>query len=77
MVKMDLIREAYGKPIMVSSGFRCRMHNAEVGGVGNSLHTLGRAMDCMVGDLERLAAIAREHCKEVIVYPTFVHIGDE
>lgn len=39
------IRDAYGQPIIVSSGYRCPALNAAVGGVKNSQHVLGQAAD--------------------------------
>ena len=38
-------REAYGKPIYITSGFRSRAHNRNVGGASNSLHLVGLAAD--------------------------------
>ena len=46
----DRTREHFGKPITVSSGRRCANHNARVGGVSNSRHLSGKAMDfCVSG----------------------------
>lgn len=42
---LDPLREAYGQPIIVSSGYRCPQLNKAVGGVKNSQHTLGMAAD--------------------------------
>lgn len=41
----DEIRRRAGVPLTVNSGLRCKQHNAEVGGVSNSLHTTGQAVD--------------------------------
>ena len=41
----DTLREILGVPINVSSGLRCTKHNANVGGVYNSRHLTGKAMD--------------------------------
>ena len=46
MVKIaDEIRARIGKPISINSGLRCKTHNANVGGVSNSQHLLGKAAD--------------------------------
>ena len=37
---LDPIREAWGEPIVVSSGYRCKELNALVGGAKNSHHML-------------------------------------
>lgn len=39
------IRDAYGKPIKVTSGFRCRKLNQAVGGSATSAHMRGYAAD--------------------------------
>ena len=39
------IRDAWGQPIVISSGYRCAKLNAAVGGVKNSQHLLGQAAD--------------------------------
>lgn len=41
----DKVRAKFGKPMNVSSGVRCKTHNANVGGVSASRHMLGKAMD--------------------------------
>ena len=39
------IRDAWGQPIVVTSGYRCPKLNAAVGGVKGSQHLLGQAAD--------------------------------
>lgn len=39
------LREAYGKPIIVSSAYRCDVLNRAVGGASNSDHKFGCAAD--------------------------------
>lgn len=60
------LREAMNKPIKIGSGYRCPRLNATVGGVGNSQHMLGQAVDiCIDGDMEwgkRIFAWIRDHC---------------
>ena len=46
---LDPIREAWGGPLVVSSGYRCKELNALVGGVKNSHHLLGCAADIIAG----------------------------
>lgn len=48
LARLDKLREIYGYPIMVSCGYRCPYHNAEVGGVSNSQHVMGMAADIWV-----------------------------
>ena len=44
------IRDAWGKPIIVTSGYRCPKLNAAVGGVKDSQHLLGQAADIKAAD---------------------------
>ena len=47
---LDPIREAWGEPIVVSSGYRCPELNALVGGAQHSHHLLGCAADLIAGN---------------------------
>ena len=49
---LDPLREAWGKPIKVNSGYRCRALNKAVGGVPASQHMLGQAADITSGSQE-------------------------
>ena len=42
------LRNKYGKPIVITSGFRCAALNKLVGGVANSYHLQGNAADIRV-----------------------------
>lgn len=42
---LDPLREAYGKPIVINSGYRSPRLNKLVGGVARSQHTKGQAAD--------------------------------
>ena len=44
-IKLELVRQALGKPIVITSGYRCPALNARVGGVSTSAHTKGLAVD--------------------------------
>lgn len=48
MDKLELLREAYGKPIIITSGYRCVKHNLKVKGAKDSAHILGLAADIKV-----------------------------
>ena len=47
---LDPIREAWGEPIVVSSGYRCPELNTLVGGAQHSHHLLGCAADLIAGN---------------------------
>ena len=79
---LDPLREAYGRPIRVNSGYRCPRLNTLVGGTPNSQHMRGEAADIqpVVGneaDLPELARILIENGKfdQLILYPTFIHVS--
>ena len=42
---LDPLREAYGRPIIVTSGYRCEQLNKLVGGSASSQHKKGEAAD--------------------------------
>ena len=42
---LDPLREAWGAPIIVTSGYRCQRLNKAVGGASNSQHLYGQAAD--------------------------------
>lgn len=46
------LREAWGKPIIVTNGYRCQELNVAVGGAQNSAHRYGWAADIQPKDME-------------------------
>lgn len=47
---LDPLREEYGKPILISSGYRCRGLNKLIGGSSTSQHCKGEAADLVVDE---------------------------
>lgn len=43
--RLQRMREIYGKPIKINSGFRCEAHNKAIGGSKTSSHLKGLAVD--------------------------------
>lgn len=39
------IRDRIGRPLNINSAYRCKKHNKAVGGVADSQHLLGKAVD--------------------------------
>jgi uncharacterized protein YcbK (DUF882 family) len=60
---LDPLREAWGKPITVTSGYRCSEVNRLVGGVATSTHMQGMAADISTGNMidnRRLYQLAQD-----------------
>ena len=79
---LDPLRERYGKPIYVNSGYRCPELNRLIGGAVNSQHMRGEAADIRPSqanssDLAELAQILIANGKFdlLIIYPTFLHVS--
>lgn len=72
------LRDAWGKPLTINSGYRCPALNNKVGGVPTSQHVKGEAADVGCPDplaLARLAMSMGLDFDQMIVYPTFVHFS--
>ena len=72
------LRDAWGKPLKVNSGYRCKALNAAVGGVPTSQHVKGEAADIAASDPVKLARLAVKlglPFDQMILYPTFVHFS--
>ena len=48
IVRLELLRQVWGRPIYVTSGVRCSVHNHKVGGSKTSRHMVGCAADLSV-----------------------------
>jgi len=75
---IDKARELYGKPIVVTSGFRTESHNKKVGGVSSSSHLKGLAIDvaCVRSKdrFEMLTALIEAGFNRIGVASTFIHV---
>ena len=75
------LRDVWGKPLTINSGYRCQKLNAAVGGVATSQHTKGEAADIKAPDPLALAKTAVERPEiwnevdQMIIYPNFVHFS--
>lgn len=52
MQKIVKVREDLGVPMNITSGYRCKTYNQRIGGVPNSAHTKGRALDISIVGME-------------------------
>lgn len=70
--KLQRIRDALGKPIKITSGYRCLPHNQAVDGGANSRHRYGMAADWRLNDRSinpvALGIIATQYFKAVGIY---------
>lgn len=79
LLVLDDIREKFGKPILVNSGYRSPEHNRRVGGAPRSYHVRGMAADIRpqnLQDLKQLYEIANRLNPNggIGKYPSFVHV---
>lgn len=72
------IRDKMAKPIRLSSGWRCRALNIDVGGVKGSAHERGLAADIRFSSLDEAFEIVNSAiavgCKRIGLGKNFIHI---
>ncbi len=76
------MRAHFGKPVNISSGLRCAQHNANVGGVANSRHLSGKAMDFRVTGFTAAQVLAWTQARSDLRYSyaidsNYVHMDIE
>ena len=79
------LRDKLGRPLHISSGYRCPELNREVGGTPDSQHVRGEASDIYVlqKDGTRMPSVELARMidqlglpyDQLILYPTFVHVS--
>ena len=72
------LRDAWGEPLFINSGYRCLELNKAVGGVPTSQHVLGQACDVSCTypvSLARLAKKMKLDYDQMGVYASFVHFS--
>lgn len=78
MAILQELRDEYGKPMVVTSGYRCKSYNAIIGGVPYSQHLLGNAIDIACTDPQdryRLISLATQYnFTGIEVSPTHIHL---
>ncbi|MGV8905543.1 MAG: D-Ala-D-Ala carboxypeptidase family metallohydrolase [Acetobacterium sp.] len=76
--RLEAVRQELNTAIIVTSGVRCQTRNQEVGGIPESKHLIGHAVDCYVPRfcIETLADAARNQNLGVILYEAqgFCHL---
>lgn len=72
------LRDAWGLPLHINSGYRCPALNKAVGGTAGSQHVKGEAADIKADHPVTLAQLAWDQAlpfDQMIIYPTFVHFS--
>ena len=76
--QLTYLRELYQKPIIITSGARCSVHNAKVGGAPRSKHLDGIAVDIAADSSARYElirlALAMGVWGGIGVAKTFLHL---
>jgi len=75
--KLDKAREIAGIPFVINSAFRCETHNKNIGGVANSSHLKGLAVDIKaltsIDKYKIVNALMSVGFKRILLYKTFIH----
>ena len=83
MMQLQVLRDHYGVPISINSGYRSPKHNKAVGGSKNSQHLLGKAADIVVegvspddvaDTIERLVKEGKMRIGGLGRYKNFTHV---
>ena len=76
---LELVRCHFNQPITINSSYRCKKHNADVGGAKASKHMLGEAADIVVKGIEPL--LVYQYVDSIFpnqygvgVYDSFTHV---
>jgi uncharacterized protein YcbK (DUF882 family) len=78
--KLEAVRNEYGAPISVTSGFRCHEHQLELAAQGKetattiSQHELGKAADIKGGDMQKLQDACDKNFQAMGVARSFIHV---
>jgi len=75
---LDAVRKEYGKPIKINSGYRTEARNKKIGGVPNSSHLKGLAVDISCkSSKDRFALVnllLKAGFKRIGIAGSFIHV---
>ena len=74
---LQRIRNHFGAPVIINSGYRCDKHNKKVGGSAKSKHKEGRAADIVVRGIKPIEVSRYAETigiRGIGLYDTFTHI---
>jgi len=81
LAKLDKAREYANIPFIITSAYRTKEHNAKIGGVANSSHLKGLAVDIRVNSSKErffvLNALILVGFNRIGVAETFIHVDDD
>lgn len=75
---VNKVRIDFGSPMIINSGTRCDKHNKMVGGVSESSHLKGLAIDvkCLVNEMRSklVKSAYKNGCKRIGISSSFIHL---
>ena len=78
---LDEARDIAGIPFSLTSAYRCAKHNKAVGGVEDSAHTRGYAVDIRCVDSHSrfvmLQALLEAGFRRIELAPTWIHVDND
>jgi len=74
---LEELREYLKKPVIITSAYRCKVHNKRIGGVKNSSHTRGLAVDVKASNSKDrhkiLSFLLSKGIKRIGIASSFIH----
>ena len=80
VMALDMARRDAKVPFTITSGCRCKKHNARVGGVGDSSHVKGYAVDIAVQDSGHRMAVLKalmRYFDRIGIDKNFIHVDND
>lgn len=78
---LDQARGIAKEPFIITSGYRCSKHNADVGGVKNSSHLAGLGADIAAADsrvrFKVLYGLIKAGFHRIIIYDSHIHVDQD
>jgi hypothetical protein len=78
---LQISRDIVGRPFVINSFYRCRIHNDDTGGSPKSQHLLGKAADISTrgwtgNDIWVMASTIQTYRFSVIIYQLHIHVDN-
>jgi uncharacterized protein YcbK (DUF882 family) len=77
VMALDMARKDSGTSFVIASGYRCHSHNSSVGGVRDSAHTTGLAVDIATFGSEHRMKVMKavmKYFNRIGVHRSFIHV---